>query len=87
MKKAMLTTLDNPFNPFTQFEEWFAYDTYKGYHTCSYLARITVSADSLSEPDQERADELAMDEIVEMNLTGNYVKVTRENFEDVVLNV
>ena len=86
MSAVMLTTIDNPFNPFTQFDEWFAYDSYKMYNTCSYLARIVVGSDSLSDADQDRAVELAIDEIVEIDLLGNYVKVTKENFNDVVLN-
>ena len=43
----MLTTIDNPFNPFDQFDEWFAYDVSKGYHTCSYLARIAKTSDEI----------------------------------------
>lgn len=71
----MLTTLDNPFNPFTQFEEWFNYDSSKGYNTCAYLARISKSSDELSDEDQALAIEQAMDEIVSLNLLGNYIKV------------
>ena len=35
----MLTTIDNPFDPFKQFTSWFLYDVEKGYNTCSYLER------------------------------------------------
>ena len=38
--KCMLTTVDNPFDPFEQFTSWFMFDEEKGYHTCSYLGRI-----------------------------------------------
>jgi len=40
MQEAMLTTIDNPFNPFTQFDEWKDFDETQGYYTCPYLARI-----------------------------------------------
>lgn len=76
METSMLTTLDNPFNPFTQFEEWNAYDMDKGYHTCSYLARIVKSSNELSEADEALRINTAMDEILRYNLTGNYTKVT-----------
>lgn len=33
----MLTTVDNPWNPFTHFREWYVYDIMHGYHTLSYL--------------------------------------------------
>ena len=74
----MLTTTDNPFNPFTHFDEWFAFDTQKGYHTCAYLARIAKTSDELSQEDEDLAIEAAIDEIVELNVLGIYKKVTIE---------
>ena len=40
VKELMLSTSDNPYNPFTQFREWYAFDIANGYNTCSYLARV-----------------------------------------------
>lgn len=37
---TMITTIDNPYNPFNQWDEWYAYDEWKGYHTCSLMARL-----------------------------------------------
>lgn len=79
MPQSMLTTIDNPYDPFTQFDEWFAYDASKGYHTCAYLARITKSSDELSEVDEELAIEAAINEIVELNVLGIYKKVVKED--------
>ena len=78
MLKVMLTTTDNPYDPFDDYDNWEIYDTRQGYHTSSYLARIVKSSDELSEIDQNRAVELAIDEIIEENLRDNYKKVTRE---------
>ena len=69
MRQSMLTTLDNPFDPFTQFDEWYDFDESKGYHSCSYLARIAKTSDELSEADEEKAIELAIDEIVKETTT------------------
>lgn len=83
MEDHMLTTTDNPYNPFTQFEQWNAFDMQKGYHTLSYLARIAIVSEELPESDTDAAIEDAMDEIVRFNLTGNYRKVSRKDFENV----
>jgi hypothetical protein len=75
----MLTTVDNPFDPFTQFEEWFAWDRQAGYNTPSLLARITKLSDDLSEPDQALAIANAIDEIVYENVSGMFKKVSRSS--------
>lgn len=80
-EEVMITTLDNPFNPFTQFDEWYNFDVSKGYNTCGYLARIAKSSDELSEQDESLAIDSAIDEILSLNLTGNYIKVTKESFK------
>lgn len=76
MPRSRLTTTDNPFNPFTQFDEWYAFDEQKGYHTCAYLARIAKLHDELSQFDDADAIEKAIDEILNFNLLGIYKKVT-----------
>lgn len=75
--EVMLTTLDNPFDPFNQFDLWFAFDESKGYNSCSYLARIAKTSDDLSEADNAVAIEKAIDEIVQLNISGVAKKVTR----------
>lgn len=77
----MLTTVDNPYDPFTQWAEWFAFDESSGYHTCSLLARLTYTSDELSETDQEIAIQTAIDEIVRENVSGMHRKVSRENVQ------
>lgn len=76
MEEHMLTTVDNPFDPFTQFDEWNAWDQTKGYHTSAFLARVVLTSDDLSEADESLAIEEAIDEIVEENVLGLYRKVT-----------
>lgn len=73
----MITTTDNPFSPFTQFDEWKRWDEQAGYYTCEYLARVTRTSDELSLSDQELAIEDAINEIAEHNITGMYKVVTQ----------
>lgn len=75
MKQAMITTIDNPYDPFTHYEDWNAYDVSMGYHTASYLARVAASTDELGMTIEKEATERAIDRIVEMNILGIYKKV------------
>jgi hypothetical protein len=79
MAEYMLTTSDNPYDPFTQFDEWYAFDEASDYHTLSFLARIVITSDDLSEADQVLAINDAIDEIVEENVLGLYLKVQGSN--------
>lgn len=78
MREIMLTTTDNPYDPFEQFDEWFAFDTQKGYNTCAYLARIAKTSNELPDNMNDEETERAIDEICFFNVTGNYKKVVRE---------
>jgi hypothetical protein len=73
----MLTTVDNPFDPFTQFDEWLAYDMRMGYNTSEFLARVAKVSNELSLPDQDKAIQDAIDEIVDENVLGVWRKVSR----------
>jgi len=77
----MLTTVDNPFDPFTRFDEWYAYDVSMGYCTSSFLDRVANLSDELSEPDAALALQEAIDEIIQENVSGMWRKVTRESFQ------
>ena len=74
---CMLTTFDNPFDPFEQFTSWFMFDVEKGYNSCSYLARITKLTDDMT--DQEVSDEIerAIDEIIQYDFANIYKKVKK----------
>lgn len=74
----MVTTVDNPWNPFTHFKEWYQFDTVSGYNTSAYLARLVVTSSELSEADQLLAINSACEEIVRENVAGVYRLVSRE---------
>lgn len=77
----MLTTVDNPFDPFTRFDEWLEYDISMGYNTSAFLDRIAKVSDDLSQPDQALAIQNAIDEIVQENVSGMWRKVTKDFFK------
>lgn len=77
MALHMLTTVDNPFDPFTEWQAWYTFDEAHGYHTTALLARVVKSSDELSEADQSQAIEDAIDEIVDLNVSGVHRKIAQ----------
>lgn len=73
----MLTTIDNPYDPFDQFDLWFMFDVEKGYNTCGYLARIAKITDDMSEKEEDIEIERAIDEIILYNPLHIYKKLKR----------
>lgn len=80
-KDCMLTTFDNPYDPFDQFTLWLMFDKEKGYDTCEYLARIVQLSDDLTEKEVNEETERAIDEIIKYDPFNIYKKVTKENVE------
>lgn len=77
-RKCYLTTRDNPYDPFEQFDSWFAFDISHGYNSCGLLARIAKTSDQLSDRENEQEIEEAIDWILKNDLTLNYEKVVME---------
>ena len=82
--ETMLTTFDNPYDPFDDFVHWFLFDVEKGYNTCGKLARIARSSEDFSTIEDKRETERAIDEIIDHDFLNIYKKITRnlENQED-----
>lgn len=78
-----LTTIDNPYDPFEQFESWFLFDTEKGYNSCSYLARIAQTKDNMTENEKNIETERAIDEIIKYDFTHMRKKVRRNEKIDI----
>ena len=76
----MLTTVDNPYNPFDQFTQWLLFDKEKGYNTCEHLARIVQLSDDLSEKEIDDETERAIDEIIKYDPLNICKKVTKESY-------
>lgn len=74
----MLTTIDNPFNPFTQYDEWLSFDEQSGYYTNEYLARIANTNPTMTDEEVDAAIENAMDEIIRIDPFGLYIKLDAE---------
>lgn len=78
MKRSRLTTFDNPYDPFDEFDSWFLFDTEKGYNSCGYLGRIVNTSEENSEEENEQEITKAIDEIIKYDFMNIYMKVEKE---------
>lgn len=78
MKQFKITTNDNPYDPFEDFENWFAFDIEKGYNSCSILDRTVNVEDNFSELEIANEVERAIDKIIKYDFTDTYKKVVKE---------
>jgi len=74
-KDYLISTSDNPYNPWTQFSEWFVWDETNGYHTCQKLARLCEFTDDLGDTEELLSYYDAAEKMLQYNFTGNYIKV------------
>ena len=81
-KDVMLTTIDNPFDPFEDFTSWFMYDIEKGYNSCGRLMRIAKVTDEMSQKEYDEAIEEAIDELIKIDFLDIYRKVTKETSDN-----
>ena len=73
---CMLTTFDNPFDPFEQFTSWWLFDLEKGYNSCERLARIAQISEDMSQKEIDDETERAIDEIIKYDFMNIYKKAT-----------
>lgn len=76
-RDVALTTIDNPYDPFDEFLEWFQFDEDNGYSTCSKIARIANVKDYMSSTQKDIETEKAIDSLVENDPLNMYVKRVR----------
>lgn len=86
MKVSMLTTVDNPYDPFDQFAQWYMFDMDKKYNTSAYLDRIAHTSDQLSDEENNQEIERAIAEILKYDFQNLYRRVSREETSKTVLS-
>lgn len=74
-EQCAITTFDNPYNPFEEFEQWYIFDVLKGYNSCAYLARIAHTSSQLTDEENAIEIEKAIDEIIEYDFMNIYKKI------------
>ena len=77
-KQFMLTTIDNPFNPFDNWNEWLSFDKDHHYDSSEKLMRFAEITDDMTMFEEEAEKERAIDTIVKRDFLNIYQKVERE---------
>ena len=73
----MLSTIDNPFNPFEDYSSWLMFDKEKGYDSAERLMRIAKVTDDMTQKEENEEIERAIDEIIKYDILNVYIKVSK----------
>lgn len=74
----MLTTTDNPYDPFTQWEDWYKFDMLSGHDCCGLLDLKALTSPNFGDEKNQQIIYDAIDEIVK-NEPKIYKKVSNQN--------
>lgn len=77
-KQSMLTTIDNPFDPFEQFEDWYSFDVHNHHRCCELVGQFAQTSNELSDFDNTKAIDVAIDAIIKEDVLNIYKKVTKD---------
>lgn len=77
-KQFMLTTIDNPFNPFVDYRSWLSFDKEKGYDSAERLMRIAQVTEEMTDVEENKEIERAIDEIIKYDILNIYQKVGQD---------
>ena len=80
----MLTTVDNPYNPFTQWDLWYNFDQHAKHYSCEYLDRVSDTSYGFSPEETQRELNRAIEWIVKNDPLKIYRKVTADNFKQIM---
>lgn len=75
----MITTIDNPYNPFDDFDNWFMYDCDKGYYTCNTLARLINDKNLITEKQKDDERKRAIERLIEIDPLAIYKKIYKND--------
>lgn len=78
MVRCFLTTFDNPYSPYEQFEEWYRYDTDHSYNSSGLLMRLAKTSSQFTDNENAYEIEKAIDRIVAADPQNIYKKLKIE---------
>ena len=78
---CMLTTFDNPYNPFVDFSSWYMFDCENNHNTCGRLARLLNIGNEMTEKEVDEERIRAIDFMLKYDFEGIYFKGTEEEID------
>ena len=72
---SMLSTKDNPFDPFDDFDNWYRFDNDYGYNCCGILARLYDNSEDLPPTVEARNIEAGNNSISKKYFYTQYVHI------------
>ncbi len=78
MRETMLSTVDNPYNPFSDFDKWFQYDVVHNYNCLGIMAANTYSSNEYGEGRILEDIEQGIDDFLKNDILGLYIKVVHD---------
>lgn len=79
-RKVSITTIDNPFDPIDDFDNWFLFDVEKGYYSCNKIARLIEEFDGMTQIEEDQQLEKAIDRLIQIDPLDIYKKVVKEDY-------
>ena len=76
---VMLTTYDNPYNPFTQWDDWYKWDTDNHYYTPELLARYINDEDAMDDIERAQLEARAINTILDDGPIHNVWTIVKRN--------
>lgn len=73
-----LSTIDNPFDPFSDFNQWFYFDESAGYCCCERVDNEAEINNTMSDVEIAIEMERAIDEIIMNDPAAIFIKVYRK---------
>ena len=75
MVRCFLTTVDNPYDPYEQFEQWYRFDTDHGYNSSGLLMRLAETSSQFTDNENAYEIEKAIDKIIAADPCNIYKKL------------
>ncbi len=76
--KIMITTFDNPFDPFEQFTLWDLFDKDKGYNSWERVVKLANFTDDMSLKEEDEEIERAIDKLISIDPLNMWKKLKKE---------